>query len=65
MPNDLSNRWGKDLWRHFILKKSNQFDLKLGELINLLLWFCVDDKDFPPWVAVIKVSKKVVFLQLP
>ena len=46
MPNDLGNHWGKDPLQHFILRKSNQFDLKLGELINLIFWFCVDQWGF-------------------
>ena len=30
----------------FILRKSNQFVLKLGELINVIFLFCVDEQGF-------------------
>ena len=42
MPNALGNQWGEGASQNFISKKINQFDQKLGELINLIFWFCVN-----------------------
>ena len=43
MPNGFNNQWLKNTLRHLLSRKSNRFDLKLGELINLTLRFYVDE----------------------
>ena len=61
MPNDLSNPWGKDSLWHFILGKSNQFDLKLSEFTKLIFWFCLDEQEFSTLCSSFHGNKDSIF----
>ena len=42
MPNVLLRQRGKGNLQHFVSKESNWFDLKLGEMFNFIVLFCVN-----------------------
>ena len=65
MPYAHGNQWGIGHWWHFVSRRRNLFELKFGELINLISRFSVNKKRFFTMSCGCRGYKEKAFLQLP